>query len=342
MWRITLPLASLFLPLATPLATQAQTQAQTSAAITQVGYQTARPVLVAPGQVVHLRLHGVTTAFNLPQVTQGLPLSVFYNGMFITLQRSGSAATESLPLLRLDGVSTCSSAVDPNLFGASTGIPCGADSSYDLWLQIPFDLVPNAPGSDQCPPLSCNLNDAVLTINEVSGQGLSVRVLPVSDQVHILSSCTDNIGTVGIEGTSVYASYACLPAITHGDNSWVTAANPAKPGEELIAYAFGLGSPATSFDITGGTPAGGVAMAKPFTISFPGIASAAGVHPDYVGLVGGNPGLYQINFHVPSVPAALALCTTSGNSQLATNPFNITMSLMGTASLDQASFCVKP
>lgn len=340
MWRITLPLASLFLP----LAIQAQTQALTSAAITQVGYQAPRPMMVAPGQVVHLRLHGVATAFNLPQVTQGLPLSVFYNGMFITLQRSGSAATESLPLLRLDGVSTCSSAVDPNLFGASTATPCGADNSYDLWVQIPFDLVPNAPGSDliPCTSLSCSLNDAVLTINEVSGQGLSVRVLPVTDQVHILNSCTDNIGTVGIEGTSVYASYACIPAITHGNNSWVTAANPAKPGEELIAYAFGLGAPPTSFDITGGTPAGGVAMAKPFTISFPGIASAAGVHPDYVGLVGSNPGLYQINFHVPSVPAALAACTTSGNSQLATNPFNITMSLMGTASLDQASFCVQP
>ncbi len=339
MWRITLPLASLFLP----LLVEAQTQAQTAAAITEVGYQAARPAMVAPGQVVHLRLHGVATAFNLPQVSQGLPLSIFYNGMSVTLQRSGSAAVETIPLLRLDGVSTCAFSLDPNSFGASTPTPCGTDNSYDLWVQIPFDLVPNAPGSDQkCTALTCNLQDAVLTINEVSGQGLSVRVLPVTDQVHILNSCTDNIGTVGIEGTSVYASYACLPAITHGDNTWVTAANPAKPGEELIAYAFGLGAPPTSFDITGGTPAGGIALAKPFTISFPGIASAAGGRLDYVGLVGGNPGLYQINFHVPSVPTALAPCTTAGNSQLAVTPFNITMSLMGTASLDQASFCVKP
>ncbi len=335
MWRITLPLASLFLPL--------RVEAQTAGAITEVGYQAARPVMVAPGQVVHLRLHGVTTAFNLPQVTQGLPLSIFYNGMSVTLQRSGSAAVETMPLLRLDGVSTCAFSLDPNSFGASTPTPCGTDNSYDLWVQIPFDLVPNAPGSDQkCTALTCNLQDAVLTLNEVSGQGLSIRVLPVTDQVHILNSCTDNIGTVGIEGTSIYASYACVPAITHGDNTWVTAANPAKPGEELIAYAFGLGAPPTSFDITGGTPAGGIALAKPFTISFPGIAASAGGRLDYVGLVGGNPGLYQVNFHVPSVPAALAPCTTAGNSQLATNPFNITMSLMGTASLDQASFCVKP
>jgi uncharacterized protein (TIGR03437 family) len=188
-----------------------------------------------------------------------------------------------------------------------------------------------------------SVNDAVLTVNEAAGPGLSVRVLPVVDQIHILNSCTDNIGTVGIQGTSVYASYACLPAITHGDNSWVTAANPAKPGEELVAYAFGLGAPATLFDTSGATPVGGVALTKPFNLSFPGIASSAGGRLDYVGLVGGIPGLYQVNFHVPSVPATLAPCTTSGVvTQLATTPFNFTMSLMGTASVDQASFCVHP
>jgi hypothetical protein len=233
------------------------------------------------------------------------------------------------------------------LFGGSPNIPCAADNSYDLWVQIPFDLVPNGPGVDEasCAATVCgaSVNDAVLTINETSGTGFGVRILPVVDQVHILNSCTDNIGTVGIQGTSVYASYACLPAITHGDNSWVTAANPAKPGEELVAYAFGLGAPARIFDASGATPVGGVALAKPFTISFPGIAAAAGGRLDYVGLVGGVPGLYQVNFHVPSVPATLAPCTTSGVvTQLAATPFNFTLNLMGTASMDQASFCVHP
>jgi uncharacterized protein (TIGR03437 family) len=266
--------------------------------------------------------------------------------MSVTLQRSG-LAPEAVTLLRLEGVSSCTISFSPNLFGGSAVIPCAADNSYDLWVQVPFDLIPNRPGADEvlCPTAVCaaTVNDAVLNVSELSGQGLSLRVLPVVDQVHILNSCTDNIGTVGIQGTSAFASYACLPAITHGDNSWVTAANPAKPGEELVAYAFGLGAPATIFDISGATPVGGVALAKPFGISFPGIASSAGGRLDYVGLVGGVPGLYQVNFHVPSVPATLAPCTTTGvATQLATTPFNFTMSLMGTSSVDQASFCVHP
>ena len=194
-----------------------------------------------------------------------------------------------------------------------------------------------------CPPLGCNFNDAVLVVSELSGTGKSLRVLPVVDQIHLLNSCSDNIGLVGLEGVSVYASYACVPAITHSDGSWVTTVRPAKPGEELVAYAFGLGSPTTHFDTVAATPAGGVPLGRPVAISFTGIATQPGAAPDYVGLVGGSAGLYQINFHVPSVPANLAPCNgPAGFTQLATNPFNLTMTLLGTASLDQASFCVQP
>jgi len=341
MWRLTLPLASLFLPLS--IAAQTTT---TGATISQVGFQAARPVMIAPGQVVHLRLHGLTTNFFSTEISNALPLPSSFNGLSVTVQRNG-AAPESVILLRLLPVSSCTISFSTTLFGGSAILPCAADNSYDLWAQIPYDLVPNGPGADEvlCQTSLCSatVSDAVLTVTELAGQGMSMRVLPVVDQVHILNSCTDNIGTVGIQGVSVFASYACLPAITHGDNSWVTAANPAKPGEELVAYAFGLGAPAAIFDASGATPVGGVVLSKPFTISYSGIASAAGVRPDYVGLVGGNPGLYQVNFRVPSVPANLALCTTSGNvTQLATQPFNFTMNLMGTASMDQASFCVHP
>ena len=181
---------------------------------------------------------------------------------------------------------------------------CRGRDTYDLWLQIPFDLVPNSPGADNttCPPLGCNFNDAVLVLSEGSGTGKSLRVLPVVDQVHLLNSCTDNISTIGLEGHSAYASYACVPAIAHADGSWVTSATPARPGEELVAYAFGLGAPTTRFDTVSATPAAGVPLGRPVSIAFPGIASQTGAQPDYVGLVGGSAGLYQINFHVPSVP----------------------------------------
>jgi uncharacterized protein (TIGR03437 family) len=163
------------------------------------------------------------------------------------------------------------------------------------------------------------------------------------DQVHLLNSCTDNIGTVLLGGISVYATYPCIPAITHLDGSWVAPEKPARPGEVLVAYAFGLGAPAAPFQTASATPAGGVPISRPFTISFTGVASQPGAAPDYVGLVSGSAGLYQINFRVPSVPLDLAPCSTQSSfTQLPVNPFNLTMTLIGTASLDQASFCVQP
>ena len=324
------------------------TSAQT-ASIVHLGYSAPREVVVAPGQVLHLELHGLTTAFNATPVAQSLPLPTFFNGLSVTVQRSGSASAEALPLLRLDTISSCFNSYLANFLGPTNTVPCASpDTTYDLWVQMPFDLAPNSPGADSsvCSTPACvvtPVNDAVLTVIEASGPGLNLRVLPVVDQVHILNSCTDNIGVAGLEGTSVYASYACVPAITHSNNAWVTGANPARPGEELIAYAFGMGAPPPPFfDITGGTPAGGVQINKPFTISFSGMAQSV-TKPDYVGLVGGNPGLYQINFHVPAVPATLAPCTPPpALQQLSTVPSNFTMTVVGTASMDQASFCVQP
>jgi len=315
--------------------------AQTTASVVRLSYQIERPQLVAPGQVVHLTLRGLKTAFDSTQVAQAVPLPTNFKGLSISLQRSGTAQSELLPLLRLDGLpSSCSGVIV-----LANPIPCTpTDPVYDIWVQIPFDLVPNKSGVDNtgCPTLTCNLLDATLTVTEQSGIGTSLRVLPVIDQVHILNSCSDAIGTVGLEGGSIYASYACVPAITHADGSWVTFAKPAKSGEELVAYAFGLGAPAVPFDTVSGTPPAGVALTQPFTISFPGIGTAA-AKPDYVGLVGGSAGLYQVNFHVPSVPANIAPCNgPTGPTQLATNPFNFTMTLLGMSSLDQASFCVQP
>jgi hypothetical protein len=335
------PLASLFIP----LAVFAQ-----PASIVHVGYQNPRSVVVAPGQVLHLTLHGLTTDFPATPIAQSFPLPTFFNGLSASLQKSGSSTQEMLPLLRLDTIVSCKLPAGPPAFGPTNTVPCAAqDKTYDLWVQIPFDLTPNTPGEENA---SCNtpgctlptLADAVLTVTETSGPGLNLRVLPVVDQVHILNTCADNLGALAAsQGASFYASYACVPAITHANNTFVTGANPARPGEELIAYAYGLGAPPPPFfDILSGTPAAGVALSAPFTLSFPG-GSQPAVKPDYVGLVGGNPGLYQINFHLPAVPATLTLCTPPpAPSQLPLVPFNFSMTITGTASVDQASFCVQP
>jgi uncharacterized protein (TIGR03437 family) len=345
-----MPLPTRFLPVLISLSAFAQT----TAAIQHLGYQAPRPVLVAPGQVLHLTVHGLTTSFDSTQVAQHVPLPTDFNGLSISLQRTGSAQPELLPLLHGDGAYSSCAGGAPVFFLGSNAVPCVTqDGAYDLWVQIPYDLPANSPGADNVvcstdpnnPPGPCpnsNLNDAVLTVIEKSGAGASFRIAPVIDQVHLINSCTDNLDPAGPTGISVYASYPCRPLITHLDGSAVTPATPARPAEELVAYAFGLGVPSTIPQAVNATPAGGLPVTHVFKLSFTGIAQPAAA-PDYVGLVAGQAGLYQVNFRVPSVPASLPPCSTQNSlTQLPANPFNLTMTLMGSASLDQASFCVQP
>ncbi len=312
--------------------------AQDGASIVSLDSQKPQPPRVAPGQVVYLKLHNVKTTFDsTPQVATTIPLPINFNGLSVTLQQSGSAESIPVPLLRGADLSSCYSG-PAVVIGTNNALTCGAeDFSYDLIVQIPFELKPNNPSPAPCslPPCTLSLNDAVLTLIEKTGPGRTLRIYPVVDQVHVLDSCRDRVTTELFGGTSDYATYACFPAITHADGSWVSPTSPAKSGEALVAYAFGLGNPDTPIKTASATPAGGLPLTRPFTISFTGIPQRGSNQPDYVGLVGGNAGLYQINFRVPPVPADLPAC----DSQRASN---LTIAIQGTSSWDQASFCVRP
>ncbi len=321
----------------TMLIASSTTEAQTGASAVNLGYERPRPPRVAPGQVLYLRLHGLTTSFNATQVATTIPLPTDFNGLSVSLQQSGSTKSILLPLLHGDGSSSCNNGALVVL-GTDNAIPCAAeDATYDLLVQIPFELKPNNPAREPCffPPCTLNLNDAVLTVKEKAGPGRSLRIFPVVDQAHVLNSCNDRITTELFGGTSDYATYPCFPGIAHGDGSWVSPNSPAKPGEVLVAYAFGLGTPDAPIETVSATPAGGLPVSRPFTISFTGISPRYSGHPEYVGLVGGNAGLYQINFRVPPVPADLPPCDSQ-------RPSNLTMTIQGTSSWDQTSFCVQP
>lgn len=315
--------------------------AQSGASIVSLGYQTPRLPLVAPGQVLHLSLHGLTTSFDSTQVAPTIPIPTSVNGLSVSLLQSGSSVPILVPLLRgPGGLGSCNRGIAAGLIPAGNLVGCSSDdTTYDLTVQIPYEIKANPPGIDNIgcasTPCQASLNDAVLTITEKSGPGLSLRVFPVMDQVHILNSCADNVATITLGGISIYSTYACYPVIAHGDYSLVSAGSPAKPDEVLMAYAFGLGLPDTPVTTVSATPAGGVSVTRPFTISFAGVTALGASHPDYVGLVGSNAGLYQINFRVPQVPAGLPPCD-------AQHPSNLTMTIQGTASVDQASFCVQP
>jgi len=285
----------LLLAVAATLIASLSTWAQTGASVVNLGYQTARTIVVAPGQVLNLTLHGLTTSFDATQVANAFPLPTNFNGLSVSLQQSGATTPILMPLLNGSGVLSCNRGLAAFLIQPANLVTCPfEDATFDLVVQIPFELKPNLPGIDNgCTTVPCqsSINDAVLTITEAAGTGASLRVFPVVDQIHILNSCTDNVSTVLLAGPSVYATYACYPLITHADSTGVSPSKPAKPGEELIAWAFGLGRPDTAFTTVSGTPAAGVPVSRPFTLSFTGVTAPGYSSPDYVGLVGGEAGL---------------------------------------------------
>jgi uncharacterized protein (TIGR03437 family) len=134
----------------------------------------------------------------------------------------------------------------------------------------------------------------------------------------------------------------CLPIIAHADGSLVTPDAPAKAGELLVLYAYGLGA------TTPGMAAGDAATSAQPAVTTPLLSSEAAIAtlpstrqfltPAYAGLAVGFSGLYQINFFAPAppVPFAPGDCTTfnSPNGNVA-----LTVRL---GSSDTASLCVGP
>jgi uncharacterized protein (TIGR03437 family) len=74
-----------------------------------------------------------------------------------------------------------------------------------------------------------------LTISESGGSSASISLSPTTNQPHIVTTCDVNVSTSA-------PGSLCRPVVTHGDGSLVTPEHPAHSGEELVLYAFGLGS----------------------------------------------------------------------------------------------------
>ena len=315
--------------------------AQNGPSVVNVTQQSNRLPRVAPGQVVHLTVHGMTTQFDAnPQRALTFPIPTDFRGLSVSMLQTGATEPVLLPLLYGSRSHSCAPSFATGPIGNGNRVDCPTEEVlYDLVVQIPYDLVPNAPGADNGPcqsfPCELDLKEAVLTVLEDAGPGVSLLVHPVEDQVHIINTCTDNIAIPRPPQPSQYVTYPCYPAISHADGSGVSADNPARSGEVLVAYAHGLGAPDQAIDPVAGTPIEGVPLNRPITVSFTGLPGGDPVPPDHVGLVGGNVGLYQVNFTVPALPAGLPPCGED-------RPSNLTLTIQGTASMDQASFCAQP
>jgi uncharacterized protein (TIGR03437 family) len=231
-------------------------------------------------------------------------------------------------------------AVRPGSGCASASICSGLTA---ITIQIPYEM-----------NLGCNYCDLVLltqlivTVNGVAGP--PIDLMPWPDQVHILTAC-DTVLPTG-SGTAPVGGLPCAPLVTHADGSLVTAGSPARGGEEVVAYAVGLGltTPAVK---TGQAASTATPTSETFYLDFnfrpnalaaqpvlPAVGSCCAPTPTlpvplYAGLAPGYAGLYQVNFVVPPPPAGVAACAGTAQS-------NLTVSLGGQSSFDGAGICVAP
>ncbi len=211
-------------------------------------------------------------------------------------------------------------------------------------VQIPFDMfVPN--------PLAAYIRTpgtTSLVISENETMSNRFLVSPVSDQIHVLTSCDVNGQTRG--------SGVCFPIVTHADGSLVLQAprgpdqqpltnSEAKPGESIVMYLYGLGSVSPAANAGELPPSPTPVTATPVYMRYdyrPNAASSKPIdfsaQPTFAGLAPKQIGLYQVNFVVPAPRPGTLSCGAAITSNLTVS---VTGSTFGSPyTFDGAAICV--
>ena len=306
------------------------------------GYSDPSIIRVAPGQITTLFVTGMKTVLSQPVKATVMPLPTILVGISVTLNQIGSQPTP-VPLLSIQQVSVCSNG------GTS---PPGSTLTADclitaITVEIPFELFSIPP-----PPLTLVVAPE-LVVSENGNVSKAFRVVPVSDNVHAINTCdvfpAPNVTSAGL----------CVPLVTHADGTLVTADTPAQPGEEVVIWAFGLGTttPTPKTGQASPTPAATLASFLYFQFDFRTNATPSRPYinplilapiqaPIFAGLTPGQVGLYQINLRIPSsIPAVGSCGTTCSHTKCTvynTVQSNLTIDIGANASFDGAAICVQP
>ena len=280
------------------------------------GYLFPPPITVAPGQLITVFAKGVGSTLKQPALAASSNLPTSLAGITVTI---GQDTNIPARILEVRPAAVC-----PN---------CGAMSA--ITVQIPYEL--------KLPPPNGGLFGGAVAFVTENGLAGNWSVLnPEPDSVHILTVCDTVIGGSGP------STGRCQWEVTHANGTLVSTASPASAGEELVAYAVGLGAtnpavntgePATLPTPTAGTFIVGFdfrANALPSAPPFSPVVSWA--TPLYAGLTPGYAGLYQINFVVPDLPPGLRPCGSGQGSSFVNT--NLTVNVAGQTSWDGAAICV--
>ena len=276
--------------------------AQTPASI---GYTLPEPLPIAPGQIALLTTTGIA-------------------------HRTPDKAFVSIPETELDGIRAFLQQQGVNqaavkLMGFVQSGCAEADlaciPTTHLTVSIPLEIQPDSS------PLELVINDR--------GKDLpGIAVKRVNDAIHILNTC---------DAVAVFLSVSsglgpnCQSIITHSNGRVVTIESPAKPGETLVAWAYGLGLP--------GGPGNGIKLANAPELFYDFHFNSGGKRPP--GQVGQKPayaapigswGLYQMNIVLPQAPEGVSISPCDGKGIRS----SATINFIGLNSQDSAGVCLTP
>jgi uncharacterized protein (TIGR03437 family) len=282
--------------------------------IAGMGYLYPSPVLVSPGQLI--------TAFVAGNLQGDITATV------------NQISAHPAPVLEVRPTTNC--------ILAPAAVPCSTLTAVTV--QIPYEIMPMCA---ECATPASLFTQLFVSVNGAAGALFDLTPLP--DRVHILTAC-DTVVPSG-NGYAQVNGLPCLPLVTHADGSLVALASPATAGEEVVAYAVGLGATTPAVP-TGQAAATATPTSETFYLDFNFRPNALATQPLppigesvllpatlyaplYSGLTPGYVGLYQINFIVLAPPAGIEGCSASVQS-------NLTVSVGGQYSFDGAGICVAP
>ena len=315
-------------------------EAQTGLTLVGAGYVLPTKMHVAPGQVITIYMAGMTTILSpgsrLRRATS-VPLPKTLAGFAVKVRQGTN--TYSAPLLTVQQTPVCSES-------NSSSADCYMTA---LTVEIPIELAPAIPTHPAPPP-------ADLIVNDNGTDSKPFPLMPVVDNIHVITLCD-----VQVRGPS---DRSCPALVLHADGTVVSPTVPAKAGEEVVIYAFGLGQTTPLVKTGDPTPlpaptvAGGKASSRTVSIEFDFGPNATPSYPyvnpvsskpvlptpEFVGLTAGFVGLYQINVKLPDKFPRVPRCSLYGSPAAEINVVhtNLTVNIGGVSSFDGAETCDEP
>jgi hypothetical protein len=202
----------------------------------------------------------------------------------------------------------------------------------ELTVQIPVDLQSDY-GRLGAFPIT-----TTVAISDGSRVSQSFRVTLLPQNVHIINTCDAGFSS------PVALDFVCSFAVTHANGALVTPEDRAKPGEELVMYALGLGATSPAVPAGQPTPSPAPVAIGEFNLSFAysgGLTSSSQSspflmpNPVFVGLAPGEVGLYQVNFTVQPPNGSISSCDGVDEANL-----RIVLSSNSPPSFHTARICV--